>query len=36
MEVVIRERVDDAAACQLKNADFYRYALEHKPAQQKY
>jgi glucosamine-6-phosphate deaminase len=28
--------VDDAAAGQLKNADFYRYALKHKPAQQKY
>jgi glucosamine-6-phosphate deaminase len=28
--------VDDAAAGQLKNADFYRYALKHKPPQQKY
>jgi glucosamine-6-phosphate deaminase len=28
--------VDDAAAGQLKNADFYRYALKYKPAQQKY
>jgi glucosamine-6-phosphate deaminase len=28
--------VDEAAAGQLKNADFYRYALKHKPAQQKY
>ena len=28
--------IDDAAAAQLKNADFYRYALKHKPAQQKY
>jgi glucosamine-6-phosphate deaminase len=28
--------VDDAAAAQLENADFYRYALKHKPAQQKY
>lgn len=28
--------VDDAAAAQLQNADFYRYALKHKPAQQKY
>jgi glucosamine-6-phosphate deaminase len=28
--------VDEAAAGQLKNADFYRYALKHKPAHQKY
>ena len=28
--------VDEAAAEQLKNADFYRYALKHKPPQQKY
>jgi glucosamine-6-phosphate deaminase len=28
--------VDEAAAAQLKNADFYRYALKHKPPQQKY
>jgi glucosamine-6-phosphate deaminase len=28
--------VDKAAAAQLKNADFYRYALKYKPAQQKY
>jgi len=28
--------VDEAAASQLKNADFYRYALKHKPAQQKF
>jgi hypothetical protein len=28
--------VDDAAAAQLKNADFYRCALKYKPAQQKY
>jgi glucosamine-6-phosphate deaminase len=28
--------VDEAAAGQLKNADFYRYALKHKPPQQKY
>jgi glucosamine-6-phosphate deaminase len=28
--------VDDAAAAQLKNADFYRYALKYKPPQQKY
>jgi glucosamine-6-phosphate deaminase len=28
--------VDDAAAGQLKNADFYRYSLKYKPAQQKY
>jgi glucosamine-6-phosphate deaminase len=28
--------VDEAAAGQLKNADFYRYALKHKPAQQKF
>jgi glucosamine-6-phosphate deaminase len=28
--------VDDAAAAQLKNADFYRYALKYKPAQQKH
>jgi len=28
--------VDEAAATQLKNADFYRYALKYKPAQQKY
>ncbi len=28
--------VDDPAAGQLKNADFYRYALKYKPAQQKY
>src|SRR6478672_10954767 len=28
--------IDEAAAGQLKNADFYRYALKHKPAQQKY
>src|ERR1700752_2442573 len=27
--------VDEAAAGQLKNDDFYRYALKHKPAQQK-
>jgi glucosamine-6-phosphate deaminase len=28
--------VDEAAAGQLKNADFYRYALKYKPPQQKY
>jgi glucosamine-6-phosphate deaminase len=28
--------VDEAAAAQLRNADFYRYALKHKPPQQKY
>src|SRR5262245_7889164 len=28
--------VDEAAAGQLKNADFYRYALKNKPPQQKY
>ena len=28
--------VDDAAAAQLKNADFYRYALRYKPAQLKH
>jgi glucosamine-6-phosphate deaminase len=28
--------VDDAAAAQLTNADFYRYALKHKPVQDKY
>jgi glucosamine-6-phosphate deaminase len=28
--------VDEAAAGQLKNADFYRYALKHKPPRQKY
>jgi glucosamine-6-phosphate deaminase len=28
--------IDDAAAAQLKNADFYRYALKYKPPQQKY
>jgi glucosamine-6-phosphate deaminase len=28
--------VDEAAAAQLKNADFYRYALKYKPAGQKY
>jgi len=28
--------VDEAAAAELKNADCYRYALKHKPAQQKY
>ncbi|KAA0085269.1 glucosamine-6-phosphate deaminase [Mycolicibacterium sp. P9-64] len=28
--------VDDAAAGQLGNADFYRYALKHKPVQDKY
>jgi len=28
--------VDEAAAGQLKNAEFYRYALKHKPAQQKF
>lgn len=28
--------VDEAAAAGLKNADFYRYALKHKPPQQKY
>jgi glucosamine-6-phosphate deaminase len=28
--------VDEAAAVHLENAAFYRYALEHKPAQQKY
>jgi glucosamine-6-phosphate deaminase len=28
--------IDEAAAGQLKNADFYRYALKHKPPQQKY
>ena len=28
--------IDEAAAGQLKNADFYRYALKHKPVQQKY
>ena len=28
--------VDEAAAGQLKNADFYRYALKYKPAQQKF
>lgn len=28
--------VDEAAAAQLKNSDFYRYALKYKPAQQKY
>jgi glucosamine-6-phosphate deaminase len=28
--------VDEAAAAHLKNADFYRYALKYKPAQQKY
>ncbi|MDT5069738.1 MAG: glucosamine-6-phosphate deaminase [Mycobacterium sp.] len=28
--------VDDAAAAQLANADFYRYALKHKPVQDKY
>ena len=28
--------VDEAAAAQLKTAEFYRYALKYKPAQQKY
>ncbi|MFG1929675.1 glucosamine-6-phosphate deaminase [Mycobacterium sp. NPDC048908] len=28
--------IDEAAAADLKNADFYRYALKHKPPQQKY
>jgi hypothetical protein len=28
--------VDEAAAAHLKNADFYRYALKYKLAQQKY
>lgn len=28
--------VDEAAAAQFKNADFYRYVLKHKPPQQKY
>ena len=28
--------IDEAAAGQLKNVEFYRYALKHKPAQQKY
>jgi glucosamine-6-phosphate deaminase len=28
--------VDEAAADQLKNAAFYRYALKYKPPQQKY
>jgi glucosamine-6-phosphate deaminase len=28
--------VDDAAAAQLENADFYRYALRFKPVQDKY
>jgi glucosamine-6-phosphate deaminase len=28
--------VDEAVAAHLKNADFYRYALKYKPAQQKY
>ena len=28
--------VDNAAATQLANAEFYRYALKCKPAQQKY
>jgi glucosamine-6-phosphate deaminase len=28
--------IDEAAAGQLKNADFYRYALKYKPPQQKY
>jgi glucosamine-6-phosphate deaminase len=28
--------VDDAAAVQLENADFYRYALRYKPVQDKY
>jgi len=28
--------VDEAAAAGLKNADFYRYALKHKPPHQKY
>jgi glucosamine-6-phosphate deaminase len=28
--------IDEAAAGHLKNADYYRYALKHKPAQQKY
>jgi glucosamine-6-phosphate deaminase len=28
--------VDEAAAAQLANADFYRYALKHKPVQEKY
>jgi len=25
--------IDEAAAGQLKNVEFYRYALKHKPAQ---
>ena len=28
--------VDEAAAAQLANAQFYRYVLKYKPAQQKY
>ena len=28
--------VDEAAAAQLANAEFYRYVLKYKPAQQKY
>ena len=28
--------VDEAAAAQLGNADFYRYALKYKPVQEKY
>jgi glucosamine-6-phosphate deaminase len=28
--------IDEAAAAQLANADFYRYALKHKPVQEKY
>jgi glucosamine-6-phosphate deaminase len=29
-------RVDEPAAAQLANAEFYRYALKYKPPQQKY
>jgi glucosamine-6-phosphate deaminase len=28
--------VDEAAAAQLEDAEFYRYALKYKPPQQKY
>jgi glucosamine-6-phosphate deaminase len=28
--------VDEAAATRLDNADFYRYALKHRPPQQRY
>jgi glucosamine-6-phosphate deaminase len=28
--------VDETAVAQLRNADFYRYALKYKPVQEKY